>query len=68
VIGAAVLARRARANRALPVLAAALGATVGAFGGLAWRRAAGARRPDWQGALVEDAVALTLAGLAVRRR
>lgn len=62
--GASRLAQRERANAAVPVLAAALGTAAGAWGGLGWRRWAGGRLPDWQAGLVEDAVALVLAGLA----
>lgn len=62
--GASRLAGRERANAAVPVLAAALGTTAGAWGGLGWRRWAAGRVPDWQAGLIEDAVALVLAGLA----
>ncbi len=64
--GATALARRRQANAALPVVFAVAGAAAGSFGGLAWRRWAGHRMPDWQAALIEDAVALTLAGAACR--
>ncbi|MEK8226518.1 hypothetical protein NKG05_11185 [Oerskovia sp. M15] len=36
------------------------------WGGAAWRAAAVGRRPDWQAAVVEDAVALSLAAFATR--
>ena len=63
-IGAGKLATREGANGAAPVVAAALGALAGSFGGLAWRRWAAARVPDWQAALAEDAVAVALAAAA----
>ena len=59
--GAGLLARRQGANAALPALAGAAGAAAGSFGGLAWRRWAGARMPDLQAGLIEDGVALALA-------
>ena len=59
--GAQRLAGRQGANVALPVLVGAVGAAVGSFGGLGWRRWAGARVPDWQAAVLEDAVAVALA-------
>lgn len=66
--GALTLARRQGMEPAYPLLAGVAGATVGAYGGAAWRRWASARVPDWQGALAEDAVALTLAFAACWRR
>jgi hypothetical protein len=64
-----VLCRRDRVAPGLPTLAAgvgaALGAVAGAYGGAAWRAWAAERMPAWQGALVEDVVALGLAGAAV---
>ncbi|MGQ7296848.1 hypothetical protein [Quadrisphaera sp. KR29] len=62
--GAAALAAREGANAVVPSVAAAAGATGGAFGGLAWRRWASRRVPDWQAALVEDGVAVGLAAAA----
>ncbi|ARU52099.1 hypothetical protein CBR64_12070 [Cellulosimicrobium cellulans] len=68
-LGGVLLARR----RTGPVgvvaaaVAGAAGAAVGTWGGAAWRRLAVGSRPDWPGAVAEDAVALTLAALAVRR-
>jgi len=59
--GGGLLARRQGANAALPVLAGAAGSAAGSFGGLAWRRWAGARMPDLQAALIEDAASLALA-------
>jgi hypothetical protein len=59
--GAQRLARRQGANAALPVLAGTVGAAAGSFGGLAWRHWAGARMPDWQAAVLEDAAAVALA-------
>jgi uncharacterized membrane protein len=65
-VGALVLARRAGAPPVVPLLAGLAGAAVGAYGGAAWRRWAAARRPDWQGAVVEDAVGIGLAVAACR--
>lgn len=62
--GAAALAARESANAVVPSVAAAAGAAGGAWGGLAWRRWASARVPDWQAALVEDGVAVALAAVA----
>jgi len=62
--GAGQLAGRAGANAALPVLAGVAGAAAGSFGGLAWRRWASARMPDWQAAVAEDVVAVALGLLA----
>ena len=59
--GAAMLARRQGANAALPALAGIGGAAAGSFGGLAWRKWAGARMPDLHAALIEDGAALLLA-------
>lgn len=43
----------------------AAGGLAGAYGGAAWRRAVAARDlPDWPAAVVEDVVALALAGTA----
>jgi uncharacterized membrane protein len=52
----------------LPTLAGAAGVACGAYGGAAWRRWNGARRPDWHGAAIEDVVGLALAYQACRRR
>ncbi|MGY1715837.1 hypothetical protein ACI78R_15350 [Geodermatophilus sp. SYSU D01106] len=60
------IAGREGANAAAPVTAGLLGALAGSFGGLAWRRWAAKRVPDWQAALAEDAVAIGLAALAAR--
>jgi hypothetical protein len=62
--GGGRLAARAQADAGLPVLAGAVGAVAGSFSGRAWRRWAAARMPDWQGAVLEDVVALALAALA----
>ena len=59
--GAGRLAAREGANAAAPVTAGLLGALAGSFGGVAWRRWAGRRVPDWQAALAEDVVAVLLA-------
>ena len=66
--GSSALARRDQANAALPAAVAAAGATASSFGGLAWRRWSRGRMPDWQAALMEDALACVLAVLACRRR
>ncbi len=65
--GAGMLAAREHANAAVPIVAGVVGAAAGAWGGLGWRRWAGARVPDWQAALAEDGVALLLAAVATRR-
>jgi uncharacterized membrane protein len=66
VAGAALLSRRDRTAAALPVLAGAVGALAGTYGGAAWRSWASRRVPDWQAAVVEDVLALVLAGTAAR--
>ena len=63
-VGALALARRENATVGLPVLAGLLGAAAGLWGGAAWRSWAGGKGPDWQGAVVEDAVAVSLAAIA----
>ncbi|GAB3685296.1 hypothetical protein [Angustibacter aerolatus] len=63
-VGAGVLARREGVRPAAPVVAGLAGAAAGSWGGAAWRAFAARRVPDWQAALVEDAVALLLAALA----
>jgi uncharacterized membrane protein len=62
--GGGLLAKRQGANAALPVLAGLAGSAAGSYGGLAWRRWAGARMPDLRAALIEDGVALLLAAAA----
>ncbi len=62
--GAGRLAGREGANAAVPVTVGLLGALAGSFGGVAWRRWASRRAPDWQAALAEDVVALALAAAA----
>ncbi|MBY3552840.1 hypothetical protein HGI15_05405 [Modestobacter lapidis] len=64
--GAGQLAGREGANAALPVLAGVAGSAAGSFGGIAWRRWASTRVPDWQAAVAEDLVAVTLGLLACR--
>jgi uncharacterized membrane protein len=70
--GAWQLASRAGAAPKTRLAAVVVGvgaAAGGSYGGAAWRRAAAASaggRPDWQGAVAEDAVALTLAVAASR--
>lgn len=62
--GGATLARREGHPLVLAAALGASGSAVGAYGGFAWRKWAGARRPDWQAALLEDGVALGLATAA----
>jgi uncharacterized membrane protein len=74
--GALQLASRSGAapkTRAAAVAIGVAGAAGGAYGGAAWRRAAAGDstgenggRPDWQAAVLEDAVALNLALAASR--
>lgn len=69
-LGGAALARgagRGPGGVLLAVAAGVAGAAAGTWGGAAWRAWSAGRRPDWQGALVEDATAITLAALACRR-
>jgi uncharacterized membrane protein len=65
-VGGVLLARRAGVGVVLPAVLGAGASAVGTWGGAAWRRWAARRGPDWPAALAEDAVALTLAGLAAR--
>ncbi|MFC9359556.1 hypothetical protein ACFTZB_23695 [Rhodococcus sp. NPDC057014] len=65
--GAAALARGDRADTASALIIGTVGALAGSYGGAWWRQWAGARMPDWQAALAEDAVALTMAAVALRR-
>jgi hypothetical protein len=62
--GAGLLAARGDANAAVPVLAGMAGAVAGSYGGLAWRRWAAMRLPDWQAAALEDVASVALAALA----
>jgi uncharacterized membrane protein len=70
--GALQLASRTSASpktRVAAVIVGVAGAAGGAYGGAAWRRAAAGSqqgRPDWQGAIAEDAVAVSLAFAASR--
>lgn len=48
----------------LPVALGAAGAVAGSYAGAAWRRWAGARRPDWQAAVAEDLLTLLIARYA----
>lgn len=67
-IAAAALARREDRSAVVATLLGAAGAVVGSRAGAAWRAAFATRsRPDWQGALIEDAVVLLLTSYAVRR-
>ncbi len=67
-VGAGVLARRDGSRAWWPAVAGAVGAVAGSYGGAAWREVAAARGWTWQAAVAEDAVALGLVRLAVRRR
>jgi hypothetical protein len=62
--GAGLLARREGANATLPVFVGLAGTAAGSWGGLGWRRWADGRMPDWQAAVLEDAVDLLLAAAA----
>ncbi|WP_222266088.1 hypothetical protein [Modestobacter marinus] len=62
--GGGLLARRAGANAALPVVAGLAGVVVGTWGGLGWRRWAADRMPDGEAALLEDGVAIALSLVA----
>lgn len=64
--GGSTLARRDGAGVVVPVVVSVAGAALGAYAGIAWRRWSAARRPDWHGAVAEDAVALVLAVAASR--
>ncbi|MFC0452233.1 hypothetical protein [Rhodococcus jostii] len=64
--GAAALARRDPADTASALIIGTVGALAGSYGGAWWRQWAGRRMPDWQAALAEDAVALTMAAAALR--
>jgi len=65
-LGSALLRRGGSPALAPPLLAAFAGSLAGAYGGAAWRGWASRRVPDWQAAVVEDVVALMLAGTAAR--
>jgi uncharacterized membrane protein len=64
--GGLLLARRAETASGACLVAGALGAVATSYGGLAWRGWAAKRMPDWQGALIEDGVALGLAFVTCR--
>lgn len=68
LFGGSTLARRDGRSPFVPGLLGAAGAVAGSYAGAAWRSASARRRPDWQSALVEDAVVGLLAVYAVRRR
>ena len=63
-LGASALARRASVHPVLPALAGAAAGFASAHAGASWRAWAASRMPDWQAALLEDAVALGAAALA----
>ena len=63
--GGALLARELGSPVALTAGIAAAAAPVGAMAGVRWRARWGTHRSPWVGALLEDAVALTLARWAV---
>ena len=56
-----------RADAVSALIIGTVGALAGSYGGAWWRQWAGRRMPDWQAALAEDAVALTMAAAALRR-
>jgi len=62
--GAVTLAHREHAEPTWPTLLGAAGAAAGSWSGAAWRGWAKEQMPDWQAALLEDAVALALATVA----
>jgi len=66
--GGVALARRAHRPVWSAAVVAASASVLGTWGGAAWRSWSARRGPDWRGALVEDAVALTLTALACRDR
>lgn len=66
-LGAAGLARHDRRSPWLPAVVGTAGAYAGTIAGAVWRDAAADRGWTWQAALVEDAVALGLVALVVRR-
>lgn len=59
--GAVALAHREHAEPTWPTVLGAAGAAAGSWSGVAWRAWAKEQMPDWQAALIEDAVALALA-------
>jgi uncharacterized membrane protein len=65
-VGASVIARRRGGSVPVAALVGAAGALGGACAGSAWRRAAADRGWTWQGALVEDGVAIALTVAACR--
>lgn len=65
--GAAMVARQNETDVASAVILGAVGALTGSYAGAWWRHWAGERMPDWQAALMEDAVALTMTVSALRR-
>lgn len=69
-LGAVVLARREDGGGLplLPLLVGGLGAAAGTVLGAAWREVATERGWTWQGAAVEDVVALSLAAWAWKER
>ena len=64
--GGLLLARQAKSASGACLAAGALGAAVSSYGGVAWLGWASKRMPDWQGALIEDGVALALAFVTCR--
>ncbi|MDE3722887.1 hypothetical protein PWG71_15970 [Nocardiopsis sp. N85] len=66
MVGGGLLARAAGVPLPPAVLIAGIAAPVGAWAGVTWREVWGRVGPDTAGALIEDAVALAVAGAAVR--
>ena len=64
--GGAALAKAHGVAPALPMAAGALGSLAGSYGGLAWRTWSARTMPPVLGAVLEDAVAITLAMTASR--
>ena len=65
-VGSALLRRGGSPALAPVLLAGVAGSVAGTYGGAAWRAWASGRVPDWQAAVVEDVVAVLLAGTAAR--
>ncbi|MEO9220562.1 MAG: hypothetical protein ABI251_02070 [Mycobacteriaceae bacterium] len=62
--GATALARREHADPTWASVLGGAGAVLGTRSGAAWRAWAAQRMPDWQAALIEDAVAVALTAVA----
>jgi uncharacterized membrane protein len=60
------LAHREKQSVWVPAAVGAAGAAAGSYAGVAWRRWAATRVPDWQAAVAEDVVTLLVARYAVK--